>query len=76
MPGMGLNSHWEKRDRGRIQCGQTGKCGTWKNVTKQMPENIEQKLVKASYLVFAALTALQAGQDLALNGLHPELPLL
>lgn len=76
VPGMGLNSPWEQRDQDRLQCGQTGKCGTWRNVTKQMPEKIEQKLAKASYLVFAALTALQAGQDLALNGLHPELPLL
>lgn len=41
-----------------------------------MLEKIEQKLAKTSYLVFAALTALQAGQDLALNGLHPELSLL
>lgn len=60
----------------RIQLGQTGKHGTWRKVAKQMPEKIEQKLAKTSYLVFAALTALQAGQDLALNGLHPELPLL
>lgn len=29
-----------------------------------------------SYLVFAALTQLQAGQDLALNGLDPRVPLI
>lgn len=28
------------------------------------------------YLVFAALTQLQAGEDLALNGLDPGVPLL
>lgn len=29
-----------------------------------------------SYLVFAALTQLQAGQDLALDGLDPRVPLV
>lgn len=38
-------------------------------------EGTKQNSAKASYLIFAALTALQAGQDLAFNGLDPKLSL-
>lgn len=76
VPGVGSNPDCEQRDRDRIQLGQASLELAWMQQVDDRDVEPKKTLAEASYLVFAALAALQAGQDLALNGLDPKLSLL